>query len=144
MATYLTNSNRGEAASHYVGDITRFGRLDVATALDLDDVIKGPNVPEGATILDAKIVCDDLDTNVTPLITLTLRLNNGTTQVDLITDSTVGQDGGVARLDVVAGYQYVVPAAGYWLEVLVSAAPATGATDVDLEFDVTYTMDASD
>lgn len=119
-----------------------YDRYDLTAALIINDLIRGPYLPKGLVITDASLVCDDLDTHTTPTVTLTLRVTNGTTTKNLFVASTVAQAGGMARADVAAGngLYYEVPAAGYWLEILAVAAPATGATTGDIDFGLEGTM----
>lgn len=142
MATYTTNlHDEGQATAwDRMGSQRLYDRFNVGTALALNDVIRSVYIPKDAILLDALIACEELDTGV-DAITLTLRANDGTTQKNFFAASTVGQAGGVQRADAIPGaIGYETTTEGFYLELLVAAGPGTGATDVDILFEVEYTM----
>lgn len=145
MATYTTALHDEGQATAFAdeGPVEIYDRFTVSTALAINDVIRSAYIPKFAVILDGKIVTDDLDTNGTPLITLTYRINNGTTQRNFFSASTVGRAGGIQRADAgasaTAACGFEVTASGFFLELLVPAAPATGATAVEIRFFCRYT-----
>lgn len=142
---YTTKSFNETPVDQHFGTITVPGKFTLTAALALNDTIKGPKIPKNAVLLGAKLSTIDLDTNGTPLITLTLRATDGTTPKNAFAASTVGQAGGTARMDtagVFAGFK--IPNHNYYLELLVAAAPATGVAAGDLFMFVSYTMDYPD
>lgn len=145
MATLITteHDNGSKTAKNVLGSQTVYDRYDLAAALALNDVIRSVYIPKNAVLLDAMIVVDDLDTDATPLLTLTLRVNDLTTQKDFFVASTVGRAGGTQRASVAAGNAlgYEVGNDDFFLELLVAAAPGTGAVTGDIELFVSYTID---
>lgn len=121
-------------------------KYTLAAALVINDVIQMLTVPKGAQILSLTLTSDDLDSNGTPLITLSV--GDGALVDRFIKASTVAQAGGVARLgdgltvsllSGANGYQYTVEDT---IDVKVIAAPATGATAGDITLTVLYHLDA--
>lgn len=96
------------------------------------DIIKGPKVMRDLKICDAVVANEELDSNATPTATAKLRLNNGSTQTNLVsvTAATLGVDDGFTRLNIDDAAFFVVPANGYWLELIFDAAFATAAAGV--------------
>lgn len=122
---------------------------DLEAALALNDIIEMGDIPVDHIPVDCILDSDDLDTNATPLITLSVGvLNAGKTDLDTsassggaawIAASTVAQAGGLERPSTVAITRAAARAstptgdtpAGAQLKavgVKVAAAPATGAT----------------
>jgi hypothetical protein len=75
----------------------------------------------------------ELDTNAAPTATGKVRLNNGTTQVNLV-DITAAQlgtaNGVVVHGNVPAGINKLIEDDGFWVELVFDAAFATAATGV--------------
>ena len=142
LTTYTTALHDEGAATAYrnLGSNVLYDRFSLSAAFVINDVVRSVYIPKNAVLLDAGISCDDLDTHNTPLITLTLRVNDGSTQKNFFAASTVAQAGGMQRADVAAGNAvgYEVTSAAFYLELLVAAAPATGATSGDIELFVSY------
>lgn len=68
------------------------------------DIIQMVKVPRGATVLDVTLTATDMDTNGTPTVAYTV---GDTGDADrFITTSTVGQTGGVARMNAATGANY--------------------------------------
>lgn len=129
MTTHINEANNYPARFPLKEDFLACEEADRTYAED--DVVKGPKIAKGVKITDAIVASDELDSNGAPTMTGTLRLNNGTTQQNLVTVSAVsfGAAGGqVTRLNVPDGFNFVVPADGYWLEFVVDAAVATAAS----------------
>ena len=125
--------------SYAEGTITRKKTYEVATALVINDVIQFFKLPRFAKPLDALLACDDLDTG--SAITLTLRITDGTTTKNFFSASTVGQAGGVARMDLLAALDdWETDNDDYRFEVLVAAAPSGGGTGTVVAW-LQYTMD---
>lgn len=121
-----------------IGVTSVSGEYSIAAALVINDVIQMVKIPKGATILDMVLAADDLDTNVSPAITLDV--GDGTTADRFIAASTIAQGGGVARLGQVDGVQFTYTADDT-IDVKVKAAPGTGATEGHIRLTVLYTMD---
>lgn len=122
------------------------GIYTLAAALVINDVIQMVKVPKGAQILEVILATDDLDTNGTP--TIKLNVGDGNLTDRFIKQDTVAQAGGTVRLGAgiaatlqsgAHGYQYT---AEDTIDVLVQAAPATGATTGDIVLTVLYHLDA--
>jgi hypothetical protein len=97
----------------------------VAGDLTLNALLGGIVVPKGAEIVYVMITSTDIDTNGTPLVTLSI----GDTGDDdrLLTANTVGQAGGVVGPTIATtgfGYQYTAETT---IQVKVKAIPATAA-----------------
>jgi hypothetical protein len=135
--TYTSAGFNGAAVSHHHGVIARRVTYEAATALVINDVIKFAKLPANASILDAWLAVDDLDTGTA--LTLTMRLNDGSAQKNFFSASTVGQAGGVARAAAIAPLEFVTDDDDWWLEVLVAAAPTGGGTGT-LVACILYTM----
>ena len=140
MATLKSNKVTANAPARDLpsGVLAVVGTYALGAALALNDVIQMVTVPAGATILDVLLAVTDLDTGGSPAIVLTVGDGGDTDR--FVTASTVGQAGGVARLNATtgAGYKYT---AKDTIDVLVSTGPATGATSGTVSLTVLYTMD---
>lgn len=141
MATFNTNKASSTIPVKVLAsrDITVVGSYAITAALALNDVIVGPSIPAGATLLGVRIDVPQLDTGGSPA----LKLDVGTsgTAAKFISASTVGQAGGIATASVAGtiGYQ---PTSNTPVQVKVNTGPATGATSGTVVIAVTYTMDA--
>ncbi|CAG9255975.1 hypothetical protein [Paraburkholderia caribensis] len=96
----------------------------LTAALALNDVLTGPKLQKGSTVLDVLLVSSDLDTNGAP--TITLDVGTGDSAQYFIAASTVAQAGGVARASAVTA-QPLTLTKDDTVDVTVHAAPATGA-----------------
>lgn len=141
MATYQADRAQAEIQPRelHAGAVPFVASFTVSTALAENDVIEMVKVPAGATVVDLWLSAEDLDTGATPSITLDVGDGDDTDRY--LAGSTIGQAGGFARMDTQtgAGHSY---AAEDTIDVLVSAAVATGATDVTVKLGGFYTMDA--
>lgn len=146
MATTYTTTeyDKGsKTAKNVLGSQTVYDRFTQSAAFVINDVVRSVFIPKNAVILDGWVLAEDFDTHSTPLITVTLRINDGSTQKNFCTAETIAQGGGIARADLAYGNAvgYEVGSSLFFLELLIAAAPATGTTDKSFLFCVTYTMD---
>lgn len=123
-------------------DCTIRARAVVPATYALNDLFKMVKLPAGATLIDAWMACSDIDTNGSPLVSLTLAvLNVGLTDIEagtnLITASTIGRTGGFARADLLTGLTLAPYSVDRWIGVKVAAAGATPALG-QLDVAVTY------
>lgn len=95
-------------------------------ALALNDIIQMCVLPAQHVLVDCILDTDDLDTNGTPTISLSVGVPGVANA--LISSSTVGRTGGVARLDQVAGLRLTASDNDTVVQITVSATPATSAT----------------
>lgn len=109
--------------------------LEYVTTANLaaGDIIDFGPLPAGVAVLDSAIISEDVDTNASPTITMSLGLLNagktdlnGGTNETWITASTVGQAGGIARATTNASYLLGSSATERRLGIKVVAAAATG------------------
>ena len=110
----------------------------LTAALELDDLIHMVKIPAGATLLDVILDVPDLDSDGSPAITLSVGYTGALEA--FISQSTVGQAGGIVRLSVPGGSQKLFAAADT-IQVSATAAPATGATEGTIKLTAIYTMD---
>ena len=125
MATLLTVQN----AATPVSDVREFevhDFFDLSATIADTDVIRTRLLAKNIKVLGFKMTVPELDTGA-DAITLTGRLNDGTTQVNAFVDSTVGQAGGVQLDDDEALAGFVTDSELWFAEILVSTAPGTGA-----------------
>lgn len=103
--------------------------------LALNDIIDIGVLPAYATVADVILVCDDLDTNVSPAMTLDVGIMSGevgttgtrTCGEEFFSDSTIAQAGGVARMTNATGFRVAMTGADRSIGVKVTAAAATEA-----------------
>lgn len=134
MATYNAAQSTDQfpaISSTAAGSVTAArGELTVDTALALNDVINLCKLPAGHVVVDFILDSDDLDTDGSPAIVMKVGIDADDDA--LISSTTVGQAGGIARMDVVTGLQLAPSDSDRTVFVTVSTAPATGATSVKL------------
>jgi len=121
-----------------IGLCTVSATYALAAALELDDLIHMVKIPAGATLLDVILDVPDLDSDGSPAITLSVGYTGALEA--FISQSTVGQAGGIVRLSVPGGSQKLFAAADT-IQVSAMAAPATGATEGTIKLTALYTMD---
>jgi hypothetical protein len=102
----------------------------VMAAAAAGDIVKGFILPANHVPHDMMLIADDLDTNGTPTITLTVAvLNAGFTDITASTEfiiaSTVAQAGGVVRADKKVGLCLAPSTSDRWIGVKIVAASAT-------------------
>ena len=113
------------------------GTYDLAAALVVNDVIELVKIPQGHVIVDAIVDCDDLDSDGSPAIVMDFGEVGGDVDA-LIAASTVGQAGGLARMDQKTGPRLIASSAEMTLGAKVTTAPATGATTGTIGLTVLY------
>lgn len=120
-------------------DITVVSVFTLSAALALNDIIRGTEMPNGATVTDVVLSTTDLDTNGTPLISVSV---GDTGDPDrFILSNIVGRAGGVASLDNLVGHGHKYTTSGNFVDLTVVAGPATGAVTGTVRMAVSYTMD---
>lgn len=119
---YTTTAYKGGAGEVCVLDVSH----EVGTAeLELADSIRIGHVPKGATYLSGYIATDDLDSNVTPLLDLTL--GDSTDPDGLQATGTVGQAAGITVLSGTDITNARTTTQDELIKVTVTAAAATAA-----------------
>lgn len=139
MATYQADNFSTIPTKH--GRHERFivTTYTLTAALALNDVIQMCQLPPNATVFFTQLSSTDLDTNGSP--TIVLDVGDGDDTDRFIDGSTVGQTGGTQVNNTVAPYRTYT--AEDTIDVLVQAAPATGATSGTIKLVVGYTFDPS-
>ena len=145
MARFTSNkagNDKPAVSSCQHGEVRSIrAEYDLAAALALNDDIAMVKLPPGHHVVDCMIDTDDLDSNGTPLIVLDAGILDGDTNA-FIDGSTVGQAGGLARMDQVAGKRLAVNhTAEQLVGITVATGPATGATTGKVGMDVQYAAD---
>lgn len=134
MATYNADMSTVQfpaTTATAAGSVTAVrGEIDVSTALALNDVVNLCKLPAGHVVVDFVLDSDDLDTNGSPAIVMKVGIDSDDDA--LISSTTVGQAGGLARMDVVTGLRLAPSDSDRTVFVTVSTGPATGATGVKL------------
>lgn len=116
--------------------VTVYSSYDITAALVINDVIQMIRVPEGATIISVTLGSDDLDTNGAPAITLDV--GDGGDVDRYIAASTIAQAGTIPVEGILKtgfGYTYTTEDT---IDVMVKAAPATGAATGTIRLSATY------
>lgn len=112
---------------------------EIAAALVINDVIQMVKIPQGARIHDVILATDDLESTGTASV---LAVGDGSDDDRFITGSTIGQAGGIERLNAMDGLLYEYSAEDT-IDVKCTTAPTTGATSGTIRLVVRYTMDTS-
>lgn len=142
MAT-VTATRAG--ASYPLKDSINNGTVTVCSTYSITanptaaDILQMVPVPRGARIIDVTLSATDLDTNGTP--TITMLVGDGGDNDRFITSSTIGQTGGVARLNAQTGFLYEYTADDT-IDVTFGVASATFASGT-IQLAVTYTTDSA-
>lgn len=109
----------------------------VDTALALNDTLNFGYLPKGAKIVDAKLICDDLDSNGAP--TITLDVGDAASAQRIFAASVAPQSGAVDNHPVNAalGFQYTAKTA------IIGTVHAAGTTKVagNVTLIILFTMD---
>ena len=123
MATYQSELVANGPVYNEVGPKIRKATYSITAAIaGGTNVIEMIPVYAGETVVDVTLMSTDLDTNGSPAIDLNV---GDAADVDrFITTSTVGQAGGVARLNDNVGHVYT---ADDTLDINIETAAATGA-----------------
>lgn len=131
------SANRPAADACAAGEIkTVRGTYAIGAALVVNDLIQLVKLPPEHVPVDCIIDADDLDTDATPAIVLSAGV--ATAYNNLIATSTIGQAGGMARLDQKGGNR-VAPATSETIYgVKVQTGPATGATTGTIGMTMSY------
>lgn len=95
-----------------------------ATELQLNDVVQMIPVAAGAIILEVVLASDDLDAATSQAVVLDV--GDGDDDDRFISGSTIGQGGGVSRLNSVAGLLYKYTSDDT-IDLKISTAPGTAA-----------------
>lgn len=98
-----------------------------------NDTRKLLQLPRGVTIgAGTFFQVSDMDTDATPALVLTLRVTDGTTTKTIISGSTAGQGGGLARPTLIPatedGVGFTTNNHNYWLELLYATAADVAAS----------------
>ena len=112
------------------------------TQLALNDVFVVGAIPANCELVDAMIMTDALDSGASLTLTLAQLLQDFTgivANTNIITGSSVGQAGGIARASIAAGLRNAVSSTQLtWLGLSVAAAAAglnaTGTNELDVEY----------
>lgn len=141
MATFNTNKASATVPVKVLAsrDITVIGSYAILAALALNDVIVGPSIPAGATLISVRIDVPQLDTGGSPA--LKFDVGTAATPAKFISASTIGQTGGIATASVAGTIGYS-PTSNTPVQAKVNTGPQTGATSGTVVIAVTYTMDA--
>ncbi len=144
MATYNADKalDQFPAPSASVqGDVkANRGFIDLAVtgALADADVVNLAKVPAQHVLVDAYIDTAELDTGTAIVLDIDLYDPVGDNSYAVITGSTVGQAGGVARLDLAAALGLAPIDNDMLLRATVATAPTTGTTSGKLAGTVLY------
>lgn len=116
-------------------------QVTAGSALVINDVIQMVKVPKGARVTEIILSTTDLDSNVTPLVSL--EVGDGDDTNRYIAADTIGRTGGTTRMGsgittLTQAYTYT---ADDTIDVLVTAAPATGATTFTIQLIVFFSTD---
>lgn len=107
MATVYTGTQAGYVnpapSPHSAGEVyIAEGKYDASANIVVDDIIKLTKLPARCIVSDCRLELDDLDTGAAMVVELAL-MEEGATDVlassQMILASTLGQTGGVARMD---------------------------------------------
>lgn len=111
------------------------GKYDLAAALADEDVVALTRIPPGCIIVDARLEVDDLDSGTAIVADLALMEMGAVAALansELILGSTLGQAGGVARMDQLDAARRAVLEVAVdkerYVVFHVTTAPGTGAT----------------
>jgi hypothetical protein len=99
------------------------------------DIVKLHKIERDTKLGDVVIASDRMDTNATPTLAGVLEITDGTTPTVLATLATTFFGSAtaatrIARLDNPAALGYVTPTRGFYLQVRMTASPATSVTGV--------------
>lgn len=138
LTSIQAGSNSPAISASQAGEVISVrGVINLSAALALNDILEMVKLPANHVIVDCVLDTDDLDTNGAPLISLTAGLTAGTV-AELIGANTVGQAGGVARMDAVAGVRVAASSSDRVVGVKITTGPATGATTGQIGLTVSY------
>jgi hypothetical protein len=107
--------------------------VTAGAALVINDVIQSALIQSGSVIVDVTVVVSDLDTATS----ITLDVGYGVDPDYFVAASTVGQTGGVIRANAVTARPLTLTT-NDTVDVLVKAAPGTGATTFTIDIIVYF------
>lgn len=130
----------GSAAVVVVGEFLTVAGLTAA------DVIEMVAFPAGTVPVNVTVVTEDLDTGATPAITFDVGLLSGsfgdtgtrTCGAEFLSDSNIGQAGGMAQANVAAGLLLGHSTSDRSLGIKIEAAAATLATGMKIRMIATF------
>ena len=107
MATVYTGSQAQDVnpvpSIHSAGEVhVAEGKYDAGVDIVVDDIIKLHKIPANCIPIDCRLEMDDLDDATAMVVSLALMEEGASailTNSEMIKDSTLGQAGGVARMD---------------------------------------------
>lgn len=113
-------------------------KFTLSAAFVINDVVKFMTIPANVYITGIRLDVPQLDTNGVP--TITLDVGDAGNAARYISQSTIGQTGGIVSEGVAGtiGYTSTSPIV---MQMKVHAAPATGATSGTCVLQVSYTAD---
>lgn len=122
--------------------------FDLTEALEASDVIEMLVLPAGHKLVDAVLDTADVDTGGSPAVTLHVGTMAGTpydatfasrdVTANIISASTVGQTGGVARASVTGFTKIAAQDTDRSIGVKCGTAPATGTTSGQIALTIWY------
>ena len=133
MATYTAASATVQfppSTASVSGDVKAVrGEIDVDTALANTDIVELCKLPAQHVPVDFILDCDELDTGADALV-----IKVGVTGDDdcFLVSDTIGQTGGIKRMDQVAGLRLTPTDTDRTVFLTVTTGPGTGATGVKL------------
>ena len=113
------------------------GKVDLAAALALNDVIELVKLPAGCVPVDFTSDIDDLDSNATPTLAMSIGFTAGTV-AEFRAAGALGQSAGLVRMDSVLAPRVAPTEADRAVGMKVTTAPATGATSGTIGFTLFY------
>lgn len=132
------------------GEVVRnFYEFDTAgVTLAEGDIIDIGVLPANATVADAVIVTDDLDTNVSPAVVLDVGIMSGTVGTkgtrtcgaELFSGSVIAKTGGTERMSAKTGFRIAPVAYDRSIGVKITTAQATAAATGKLAIQVDISM----
>lgn len=133
------------------GEVVRnFYEFDTAgVTLAEGDIIDIGVLPANATVADAVIVTDDLDTNATPTVVLDVGIMSGTVGskdaartcgAELFSGSVIAKTGGTERMSAKTGFRIAPVGYDRSIGVKVTTAQATAAATGKLAIQVDISM----
>lgn len=135
------------AGIHSAGEVhVAEGKYDLAAALADEDVVVLTRIPPGCIPIDARLELDELDTGADAIVVDLALMEMGAVAAlansELIKDSTLGQAGGVARMDQLDTARRAVLEAAVdkerYVVLHVTTAPGTGATSGRIKASVLF------
>ena len=108
----------------------------VGTALAITDTVAMLKLPPNHMVVDAVLFCEELDSGADAIV-LEVGILGGDTD-SIIAASTVGQAGGVERMNVATQLLAAQSNSEQTIAITVATGPGTGATAVDVGLMLTY------